>query len=255
MRAMRWWPLAALLLTAFGPPAFARDGVPAPLVYLRDIDASIAQDMRYAGHDNFVGRPLPGYDAAECVLRRAVAQALSHVQADLAKSNLGLKTYDCYRPKRAVAAMARWANDGARDGASKRFYPTLDKRTLFASGYIAAQSAHSTGTAIDLTLIRLPAAPATAFDPAAHYGPCTAPAAVRAPDNSVDMGTGFDCFDTKSHTASAAIGAEQQRARATLLAAMRRHGFKNYFREWWHFTYAGAQPAPAYDVPIALRGR
>jgi zinc D-Ala-D-Ala dipeptidase len=69
------------------------------------------------------------------------------------------------------------------------------------------------------------------------------------------MGTGFDCFDTKSHTASGAISSEQKHTRATLLAAMRRHGFKNYFREWWHFTFAGATPAPAYDFPIALRGR
>jgi D-alanyl-D-alanine dipeptidase len=177
------------------------------------------------------------------------------VQAELAKSNLSLKVYDCYRPKRAVAAMARWANDGARDNPTKRFYPTLDKRTLFASGYIAAQSAHSTGTAIDLTLIQLPAAPAATFDPSTPYGPCTAPAAARAPDNSLDMGTGFDCFDLKSHTASAAISSEPKRARATLLAAMRRHGFQNYFREWWHFSYASATPAPAYDFPIVPRGR
>jgi D-alanyl-D-alanine dipeptidase len=250
---MKWRPIAVLLLTALSAPALARDALPAALVYLRDIDASIVQDMRYAGHDNFVGRPLPGYDAPECVLRREVAEALKHVQADLARSNLSLKTYDCYRPKRAVAAMARWANDGARDGASKRFYPALDKRTLFASGYIAAQSAHSTGTAIDLTIVRLPAAAPAAFDASAHYGSCTGPAAARAPDSSLDMGTGFDCFDSRSHTASPAIGAEQQRARATLLAAMRRHGFKNYFREWWHFNYANAQPAPAYDVPIAPR--
>ena len=67
---------------------------------------------------------------------------------------------------------------------TQRFYPALDKRNLFALGYIAAQSTHSTGTAVDLTLVRLPAAPAPRFDPAARYGPCTGPAAKRAPDNS-----------------------------------------------------------------------
>jgi D-alanyl-D-alanine dipeptidase len=242
----------ALMLATFAAPALARDGLPAGFVYLRDVEPSIAQDMRYASSDNFTGHPLPGYDAAECVLRRDVAEALSQVQADLAGANLSLKVYDCYRPTRAVRAMAAWSHDGARESATKRFFPTLEKRNLFALGYIAAQSAHSTGTAVDLTLVPRPAASAPPFDPAARYGPCTGPAAARAPDASLDMGTGFDCFDDNSHTGSGAIDAEQRRARATLLAAMRRHGFKNYFREWWHFSF-GPQPAQGYDVPIGPR--
>jgi D-alanyl-D-alanine dipeptidase len=249
---MRPSALAALSLLALTAPAAGRDALPEGMVYLRDVDASIAQDMRYAGPDNFVGRRLPGYGAPECVLRREVASALGKVQAELARQQLSLKVYDCYRPRRAVAAMARWADDGAAADPTKRFYPALEKRTLFASGYIAAQSAHSTGTAIDLTLVKLPAAPAPPFDPAARYGACTGPAAQRAPDTSIDMGTGFDCFDTRSHTASTAISSEQKRARATLLAAMRQHGFKNYFREWWHFTYS-VPDARSYDVPIAPR--
>ena len=243
---------AVALLLACAPAAAARDALPAGLVYLRDIDASIVQDMRYAGADNFVGHPLPGYRAAECVLRRDVANALKHVQADLAKSALGLKVYDCYRPARAVAAMARWAQDGDINNPTKRFYPALAKRTLFAQGYIAAHSVHSTGAAVDLTLVPRPAVPTAPYDPATRYGACTAPQSTRAPDNSLDMGTGFDCFDAKSHTASGAIDAAQQRARATLLKAMRARGFKNYFREWWHFTY-GPRPPRAFDVPIAPR--
>jgi D-alanyl-D-alanine dipeptidase len=248
---------ALLSLLALAGPAVARDVLlPNGLVYLRDIDAGIAQDMRYAGADNFVGRPLPGYDAAECVLRREAAAALARVQADLAKSNLGLKVYDCYRPRRASAAMVRWAQDGKTDGASvaptKRFYPALEKRTLFALGYIAAQSAHATGRAVDLTLVRLPAALVAPFDSNARYGACTGPAAQRAPDSGLDMGTGFDCFDAKSHTASSAIAPEQRQARATLVTAMRKQGFRNYFREWWHFTYA-LPAARSYDVPIAAR--
>jgi len=250
---MRAPALTALLsLLALTAPTEARDALPQGMVYLRDVDASIVQDMRYAGADNFVGRRLPGYGAGECVLRREVASALSKVQADLAKSNLSLKVYDCYRPRRAVAAMARWADDGAVADPTKRFYPALEKRTLFAYGYIAAQSAHSTGTAIDLTLVKLPATPVPPFDPAVRYGACTGPAAQRAPDSSLDMGTGFDCFDTRSHTASTAISPEQKRARSLLLAAMRQHGFKNYFREWWHFTFA-VPDARSYDVLIGPR--
>ena len=237
--------LAALLMPA---AALAVD-LPPGFVYLRDVAPGIAQDMRYAGFNNFTGRPLPGYDAPECVLKREAAEALAKVQADLAAQNLGLKVYDCYRPTRAVAAFARWAKS-ADDGATKRFYPKLDKLRLFSLGYIASHSAHSTGIAVDLTLVPLPTPPAAAFDAAAHYGPCTGPAAARAPDTSLDMGTGFDCFDDKAHTASGAITAEQMRRRALLVAAMRKRGFRNYFREWWHFSF-GARPAQAYDFAIA----
>ncbi|MFA9550682.1 MAG: M15 family metallopeptidase, partial [Hyphomicrobium sp.] len=73
-------------------------------VYLRDIDPSIIQDMRYAGHDNFMGGPVQGYKAPECILLRSAAKALSRVQEDLKSRSLSLKVYDCYRPKRAVRA-------------------------------------------------------------------------------------------------------------------------------------------------------
>lgn len=263
MRTFRAGFAFLVLLTL---PAAAAGRLPEGFVYLRDVDPSIAQDMRYAGVDNFTGHPLPGYNAPECVLRRAVAQALAHVQADLARANLSLKVYDCYRPTRAVRAFMRWARQ-SEDGATKRFYPALDKRTLFADGYIAAHSAHSTGNAVDLTLIPLSNAEPTAahsrgsgnpvshtapFDPHATYGPCTAPAGERAPDSSIDMGTGFDCFDARSHTANGAIAPEQKRWRARLVAAMRKRGLHNYFREWWHFSF-GSPGAPAYD--FAIEGR
>jgi len=253
MKHLAQIPLLALILLATA--AQARDMLPPGFVYLRDIDPTIAQDMRYATADNFTGRPLPGYNAAECVLRREAAAALRNVQADLAKENLGLKVYDCYRPTRAVRAMAEWAHDGNDSELTRRFYPSLHKRNLFALGYIAAQSRHSTGTTVDLTLIRLPPAPAPRFDPEVRYGPCTGPAARRAPDSSIDMGTAFDCFDVKSYLASSAIAPEQRRWRNALNTTMRRHGFANYFREWWHYSYSGAAEPRAYDFAIGPRGR
>ena len=270
---MRWILriLRVLLPLAAAAPAAAGQALPPGFVYLRDIAPGIVQDMRYAGPDNFTGRALPGYQAAECVLRRDAARALARVQADLAhlahdpemweqvfgkdhapRIRLTLKTYDCYRPTRAARAMARWAA-GPDTGATRRFYPTLAKRTLFARGYIALHSRHSTGIAVDLTLMPLPVPQVAAFDPHARYGACTAPVALRAPDISLDMGTGFDCFSRKSWTASATITAVQRRNRALLKAAMRRRGFKNYFREWWHFEFAGGGARHAYDVPIGRR--
>jgi zinc D-Ala-D-Ala dipeptidase len=240
----------ALALALYSHQVVAQGALPAGFVYLRDVDPTIVQDIRYAGADNFVGRPLPGYAAAECILRRDVAAALKRVQADLAESGLALKVYDCYRPERAVRAMAHWSNDGRIGDAGKRFFPRLHKSSLFARGYIAARSAHSTGTAIDLTLIGVSSSSAAVFDLAAPYGPCTAPVAKRSPDNSLDMGTGFDCFDVNSHTSSAGINAEQRRWRALLVAVMAKRGFKNYHREWWHFAYANRGPALHYDFPI-----
>ncbi len=235
------------------PTARAGAQMPENFVYLHDIDATIAQDMRYAGADNFTGRPLAGYDAAECILRREAAVALKAVQADLVASGYALKVYDCYRPERAVRAMLQWARDGGDGAATRRFFPRLEKRSLFALGYIATRSRHSAGVAVDVTLIELPAAPAAPFDAAARYGPCTGPASQRAPDTSIDMGTGFDCFDDMSHTASTAVTPEQRRRRAQLVAAMARRGFRNYPREWWHFAFAKSGAAPRMDFPIHPR--
>src|SRR5262245_55195407 len=97
------------LLLALGTFATTRlaaeephDTLPEPLAYLRDIDPSILQDIRYAGPDNFTGQMVPGYGASECVLLREVAEALSRVQQALVAHKLSLKVYDCYRPRRAV---------------------------------------------------------------------------------------------------------------------------------------------------------
>jgi len=246
--------LATAALAATIGAAAAQGPLPAGFVYLADVDATIAQDIRYATSNNFVGRPLAGYGAPECVLRRDVAAALKQVQADLKDDGRALKVYDCYRPERSVRAMAQWAYDGRAGAGLKRFFPRLDKRSLFALGYIAAVSRHSTGTAVDLTLIELARPRAGSFDPSAAYGPCTGAADQREPDDGVDMGTGYDCLDVNSHTRSAAVGAEAQRWRKLLVAAMRKRGFVNYFREWWHFSYAGGGAASHYDFPILPRG-
>jgi zinc D-Ala-D-Ala dipeptidase len=247
---IRFGALALVLISIAS--AAAAQGLPAGFVYLRDVDPTVAQDIRYASSDNFTGRPLPGYDAAECILRRDAAVALKQVQADLAPSGLALKVYDCYRPLRASRAMAQWAHDGRDGGKQKRFFPRLEKNGLLA-GYIASVSRHSTGMAVDLTLIEAGRGAAPAFDPSANYGPCTGPASQRAPDDSLDMGTGFDCLDVNSRPRSTAVSAEHQRRRALLMAAMAKRGFQHYHREWWHFTFASPVPWPHVDFPIRAR--
>ena len=155
--------------------------------------------------DNFTGRRVTGCDSPECVLLSSVAQALARVQKDLRPSGLSLKVYDCYRPERAVRAFVAWARDGRRDGATRRFHPRLAKSQLLAQGYIARKSAHSRGSAVDLTLVRLLPPQVEPFDPARAYGVCTQPQTERSPDSSLDMGTGFDCFDAMSHTGASGL--------------------------------------------------
>lgn len=241
---------ALILLTAIAPSgSLAAPALPGDFVYLRDIDPSIIQDIRYAGSNNFMGRPMAGYDAAECVVKRAVGVALKRVQQELARQKLSLKMLDCYRPARAVADMVAWSQNGKETAAERRYNPAFSKQDLFRLGYIANHSQHSTGAAVDLTLVDLQADNSAAFDPAKAYADCIAAVAARAPEGSVDMGTGYDCSDVKGHTASPAITASQRRWRSLLVTAMARQGFVNYSKEWWHFSMPGAGGA-AYDFPI-----
>jgi D-alanyl-D-alanine dipeptidase len=244
---------AALAAIGMLAPAVAQaQQLAAGFVYLRDVDATIIQDIRYASANNFVGRPLAGYGAAECVVKREVGLRLKSVQQELARQNLSLKMFDCYRPVRAVADMVAWSRDRKETAAGKRYNPAFRKIDLFRLGYVATHSQHSTGAALDLTLVDLAADNSARFDPAKSYSDCTAPAEARAPEGSVDMGTGYDCSDVKAHAAAASITPAQRRWRNVLRAAMARQGFVNYSKEWWHFSLPGAG-GPAYDFPIQTR--
>jgi D-alanyl-D-alanine dipeptidase len=238
------------LIAVFAISQTHAQSLPGGFVYLRDIDPTIIQDIRYATSNNFVGRPLRGYEAGECIVKREVGLRLKAVQQELARRKLSLKMYDCYRPARASLDMVKWSRDPRDNG--DRFNPAIDKRDLFRLGYIAAYSKHSTGAALDLTLVDLTADNSATFDPAKSYADCTAPARNRAPEGSIDMGTGYDCTDPRGHTRSGAITPEQRRWRQELVAAMARQGFVNYSKEWWHFSLPAAD-GPAYDFPITAR--
>jgi D-alanyl-D-alanine dipeptidase len=241
----------ALVVAASASPARAQS-LPGGFVFLRDIDPTIIQDIRYAGSNNFIGRPLRGYGAAECVVKRDVGLALKSIQQGLAPRKLSLKMLDCYRPVRAVHDMVVWARNGRETPAERRYNPAFSKADLFRLGYIAEHSGHSTGAAVDLTMVDLKVDHSARFDPNTAYADCTADASARAPEASVDMGTGYDCSDLKAHTAASSITPVQRRWRNMLVAAMATQGFVNYSKEWWHFSLPGAG-GPAYDFPITPR--
>ncbi|MFB9389697.1 M15 family metallopeptidase [Streptomyces coeruleoprunus] len=246
----------ALAVASAVPAAQARPEPKAPeeFVALRSVDPTILQEMRYTTAHNFLGEPVDGYRQPVCVLTRPAAQALQRAQARLLRSGYTLKVYDCYRPQRAVDHFVRWARDLGDERMKAEFYPRVDKARLFEDGYIAEKSGHSRGSTVDVTLVRLPAAPTRPYVPGEPLVDCAAPREERFPDNSVDMGTGFDCFDTLSHTDDPRIQGVQRKNRDLLRGVLAAEGFVNLPEEWWHFTYRPEVfPDTYFDFPVALR--
>ena len=180
------------------------------LAAVAQVAPSIRQEVRYATRNNFTGEVLPGYGVAVVLLRREAAEALGRVQARLAAKGMGLKIWDGYRPVRATLAMVAWCE---RTGQTK----------LLDDGYIARRSRHNQGVAVDLTLVEL------------------------GSGREFDMGTPFDEFSSRSHTANATgvVAANRQ----LLVQAMAAEGFTNYVDEWWHFSFVVPDAVP-YDLPL-----
>jgi len=220
------YSLVSALISGIGAQAAPAQERPAQFVEAAAIVPGLIVDMRYAGAHNFVGRPIDGYEAARCLLSDAAAAALADVARDLVPRGLVLKVFDCYRPARAVANFVRWARDIGDTAAKREFYPDVDKRTLFADGYISARSGHSRGSTIDLTL-------------------------ARADGHELDMGTPFDFFSPRSWPAAGSVSDEAKANRALLASAMRHRGFRPYDREWWHFTLSHEPFPDTYlDFPV-----
>lgn len=233
---------ASLALFAVPLPALGGQGAPpAGFVHLANVDPSIVQDIRYAGAQNFLGRRAAGYDGASCILTDEAARALAAVQERLAPQGLGLVVFDCYRPAQAVADFVRWAGE---DGpADPRWHPRTRRGDLIREGYIASRSGHSRGSTVDLGLVRLE-------EKAVRPHPDCGAERGDTPQ-MLDFGTGFDCFDPRSHTASRDIGEEAQHHRMLLVRAMDEAGFDNYAAEWWHFTLRDEPyPKKIFDFPV-----
>ena len=238
-------PVAANAEQPTAPPEF---------VALDEVDPTILHDIRYHEQHNFVGRRVHDYYDPICVLTRPAADALAEAQEALRPRGYTLKVYDCYRPQTAVDDFVRWARRLHDDRMKPEFYPRVDKSRLFADGYIAERSGHSRGSTVDLTLVKLPARAQPRWRPSMGLVDCAAPYAERFPDNTVDMGTGFDCFDTLSHTLDPRIQGEARENRLLLKWTLEDAGFRNYEFEWWHYTFRDEPfPETFFDFPVSRR--
>ena len=181
-------------------------------VYLKDIDTSIIVDLKYYSTENFTGQRVDGYHSNSAILTKESALALSNVQDDLEKLGYSLILYDAYRPQSAVDFFVKWSKKINDTSYKDIYYPNIKKSDLFELGYIAYKSGHSRGSTVDVSLLEI------------------------STNKEIDMGTVFDYFGIESHTFFNGISEKQKSNRLILYEVMSKNGFKNYSKEWWHYT-------------------
>lgn len=195
-------------------------------VYLDEAVPGLLWDAKYASGDNFTGAPVDGYFAGRTVGTRALAAALSRVQKLAEAQGYTLLVWDAYRPARAVRRFLEWAGEPEDFRTKAAHYPNIQKTDIVPLGYVAAQSSHSRGSAVDLTLA----------DAHTH--------------RLIDMGGIFDLMDEASHH-SAPQPEPIYKNRAQLKRLMTQCGFEPYENEWWHYRLRDEPyPDTYFDFPI-----
>lgn len=201
-------------------------GLPEGFCYAHDVIGDLILDIRYAGSHNFVGRPVDGYEAPYAVMTVQAAQALKAVADDLRPLGLRLMIYDAYRPMRAVRHFVRWSQDAQDLLMQDEFYPEFEsKADIIAQGYISPTSSHCRGSVVDLTL-------------------------ADTQGNPLDMGGCFDYFGALSWHDSPLVTPQQAENRELLRAAMKRRGFDDYSKEWWHYRLLSEPFSESFDFPV-----
>lgn len=219
-----------LLLVLINSGVYA---LPKGFVYLHDVAPDILQEMRYATSNNFIGNPVPGYKRGTCIVTKEAARQLVKAEKAIKTKGYTLKVYDCYRPQKAVNYFYKWSQNPEDQRQKAEFYPRENKKDLFERNYIALSSGHSRGSTLDLTLVKLGTSKVTNKQPITR---CYDKSPAYLNDNSINMGTRFDCMDRTANIHYSHLSKDQQANRALLKNLMNQYGFKPYFNEWWHFT-------------------
>lgn len=185
---------------------------PSGFVLPADYVPHIVQEIRYYSTYNFIGERIDGYEEPCALLTQEAARALKAVSGELIVQGYRLKVYDAYRPACAVKQFVLWGIEDQDIRMKPYFYSELEKQELFRKGYIAKQSSHSRGSAVDLTLLDMKTG------------------------KELDMGSPFDLFSEQSHPDYKGITDEQYENRMLLQNVMVRNGFQPIDCEWWHFS-------------------
>jgi D-alanyl-D-alanine dipeptidase len=163
------------------------------LVPLTDFVPNLIVDIRYATANNFIGQVLYVGDDVVPKLDESVAERVRIADSILNHQALRLVVWDSYRPEQIQKILRSYDDD---------------------SVYVAEDSNHCKGRAIDVTLA----------NNNAEY---------------LDMGTDFDEFTPRAHADSTDITASQQANRLLLRKAMEQAGFTQWPYEWWHYDFVG----------------
>lgn len=188
-------------------------------VFLDEMLPGVRWDAKYATWDNFTGKPVDGYKVNRIVGTKELGYALQNVQKQAADLGYGLLLWDGYRPQCAVDCFLRWAAQPEDDLMKERYYPNIQRSEMVVKGYVAAQSSHSRGSAVDLTIFCLDTG------------------------TLVPMGGSFDLMDARSHHAASGLTLTEANNRECLRQIMENSGFLPYHFEWWHYVLAD-EPYP-----------
>lgn len=215
-----------IFITGYCYP-FQQAKLPENFVYIDQVIPDIILDMRYAGNNNFIGKPITGYLEPKAILTKPAAKALQKVQLELEDMGYCLKIYDAYRPQRAVDQFVEWARNPGDTLMKNQFYPEEKKKDLFNRGFLASRSGHSRGSTLDLTLVEV------------------------VTGKEVDMGGAYDFFGEVSRHNYPHVTSTQKKNRELLKNIMSKYGFRPYPKEWWHYTYR-EEPFPEtyFDFPV-----
>ncbi len=198
-------------------------------VLLSDFVPSIIQEIRYHSTYNFIGDRIDGYEEPVALATKDAARALKAVAGEMMVQGYRLKIFDAYRPMIAVKHFILWGIEDEDIRMKPYFYPEIDKQDTFRLGYIAKQSSHSRGSAIDLTLLDMKTG------------------------KELDMGSPFDMFSEVSHPDYRGITDQQYENRMILQHTMVRNGFVPYECEWWHFMLKDEPfPDTYFNFPVAV---
>lgn len=201
---------------------------PSGFVLLADFVPQIVQEIRYYSTFNFIGERIDGYEEPVALLTKEAARALKSIVGELLVQGYQLKVFDAYRPACAVKQFVLWGIEDQDIRMKPYFYPTLEKQALFAEGYIAKQSSHSRGSAVDVTLLDMKTG------------------------KELDMGSPFDLFSEASHPDYRGITEEQYDNRMLLQRVMVRNGFAPIDCEWWHFALKNEPyPDTYFNFPVS----
>ncbi|CAM1363875.1 D-alanyl-D-alanine dipeptidase [Tenacibaculum sediminilitoris] len=218
------WILCFFLLASL---AIQSQNLPKGFSYIKDLSPTIQNELRYCHDNNFMGVPVNGYEENVLIATTPTAKALKKVQDELIKQQLSLKIYDAYRPQTAVNHFVKWARIINDTLMKQQYYPEVNKRHLFKLGYISSKSGHSRGSTVDLTIVNLKTG------------------------KELDMGSPYDFFGISSHVTYENLTKQQKKNRKLLQEVMRKHGFRPYSKEWWHFTLKGEPfPKTFFDFPV-----